>query len=230
MLHVKPILWVLASSVLVFVSVAAAVAAFNSQPVTFRVSASADTYLSASAPTEPQGSSATLWVAQSGSDGPKWTLLGFNLFGKLQPGDLIVDAKILLTTAAVQGDSWPAAVRSGRVLTSYSEANATWATAPMVVFDTSTTVVFSQPPGVGTQVSVDATKQLQRWHSYGGPSNYGTVLVMDPAVANAGVGFASRENADLAGPVLVVSYKPSPHGIYGYAIELANAAPVVRIR
>jgi len=98
----------------------------------------------------------------------------------------------------------------------------------MLVFDTSTTVVFSQPPGVGSQVSVDVTKQIHRWHSYGGPSNYGTVLVMDPAVSNAGVGFASRESTSATGPILEVSYKPNPHGIYGYAIEPMGAVPVLR--
>lgn len=226
--HLKPILWVLVSLALVCVSATAAVTAFNSTPVTFRVPASADTYLSASAPSQSFGSAATLWVSQSSSGGAKWSLLRFDLFGKLRPGDLVVNAKILLTTAAVQGDSWPAALRSGRATTGWSESNATWANAPMLVFDTSTTVVFSQPPGVGSQVSVDVTKQIHRWHSYGGPSNYGTVLVMDPAVSNAGVGFASRESTSATGPILEVSYKPNPHGIYGYAIEPMGAVPVLR--
>ncbi len=212
----KSVFWAILATGLVSASVFAAVQALNSSPITFQVLASADTYVCSDCPTGPHGAAPVLWVTNAPPSAVSWSLVAFNLFGKLKPGDLVVDAKITLTVTSVQGRSWPASIRTGRILTNWSETSTTWTTKPMVVFDTSTTTIL-QSPNAGERVQFDVTKQLSRWHSYGGPSNYGTALMMWENVTDAGVGFASRENPTQGPPTLTLTYQPGPSSIYSYA-------------
>lgn len=219
--------WALVAVSLAAVSLFGAVGAMNSEPRSFNAAASGDTYLSSYAPTTPQGTSTTLWVS-SGTN-VNWTLIAFDISGRLRPGDLVVGARIGLTVSEVIAPIPSAVLRTGRTLTAWQENTTTFDTAPLFAFDVSTSTSAGAAQGLsrGSTVWIDVTKQLSRWHSYGRSSNFGTVIMMGPGSGSGAIGFASRDNAQLTKPVLAVSFLPGPRSVYPYAVEPGAAAIAV---
>jgi len=211
--------WVLVVTSLVAVSVMGVVTALNSPPRTFSAGASGDTYVSSDAPTATHGTSTVIWVSRDAA-GEDRILIQFNIFGRLRPGDLVVQATMRLTVSDASAASWPVLSLTGRTLSLWQENLTTFSTAPIVSFDTQTSALIGaeRAPTPGTAVMIDVTKQMRRWHSYGGPSNFGTVVLMGPDVVNGAIGFASRDNAQFNKPVIDVTFQPSPRTIYGYVI------------
>jgi len=197
------------------------VTALNSQPVVFSVQASADTFLSTYYADEPQGSGNTLWVTNQ--DGQlNWTLLLFNVAGKMRPGDLVTEARVQLTVVAASGSGFPATIVTGRLLTSWNEQTATFETKPLMAFDTRTATLVKNPPAFGDTIWIDITKQLNRWHIFGGPSNFGTVMQISNDVNDVSIGFGSREDRtqETVVPRIQVKYTPGPKSLYGYGVDL----------
>ncbi len=196
-----------------------AVMGFNSPPRTFNAIASGDTYLSGFAPATNYGGAKINWVL-SGGGFENWTLIKFDISGQLRPGDLVVNAKMRLTIVDSNAASWPVVMITGRILTGWQESDTTFSTAPTFSFDasTATAVGISGAPSPGAIVSIDVTKQLHRWQSYGGPSNFGTLIKIRADAALASIGFASRENSEFGKPMLEVSFQPGPRTPYGYSV------------
>ncbi len=218
-------LFLLVAVSLVSISILSVVGALNSQPQVFFASATADTYISSSSPSKPFGASQVLWVSDS-PGGSNWTFIRFGLSGKLRPGDLVLQATITLTFAAATAPKWPVSVLSGRTISNWSEST-TFGDRTMVGFDTATSASTGPTaPVPGTTLAIDVSKQLHRWQSYGGPSNFGTAILPFHG-ENAALGFASRENLQLPPPVLEVHYQPGPKSIYGYGVSPA-LAPLAR--
>ncbi len=223
-------LWILVSAGLLAVSAFSIVNALNSQPRTFNAAASADTYLSSYAPTTSYGTSTVLWVSINKAY-VNWTLIQFSLTGRLRPGDLVVGATMKLTVSAASSSGWPASLMTARIKTAWNESTAMFATLPALSFDTntSTSIGANGVPYPGATVAIDVSKQLKRWQSYGGPSNFGTLLFFGPDAASVGIGFASRENAQLGQPVLQVTFQPGPPSLYGYGVGLRDVSVGARI-
>lgn len=219
---------------LVSVSALSVVAGLNSQPVVFSVQASADTTLSTFYADEPQGSSDTLWVSNANGQ-LNWTLLLFNVAGKMRPGDLVTDARVQLFVAAASGSGFPGTIVTGRLLTAWSEQTATFETKPLMAFDTRTATLVREMPQPGDAIWIDVTKQLNRWHIFGGPSSFGTVLMVSNDVVDMTVGFSSREDRgpDSGVPRIQVKYTPGPKSLYGYGVHvdlgLVELAAAVRL-
>jgi len=192
---------------------------------TFNASASGDTYLSSYAPSSTYGTAPVLRVSHAGGD-ENWTLIQFDITGKLRPGDLVVQARMRLTVSDANAPRWPVVVTTGRTLTVWQENATTFETTPLFSFDTSTATVVGTAgaPSRGTTVWIDLTKQMRRWHSYAGPSNFGTVLIMGPTGANGAIGFASRDNVNLEKPLIEVTFQPGPRSQYGYALGFVGVA------
>jgi len=197
---------------------------------TFNAPASGDTYLSSYAPSSTYGNAPVLQVSHVGGN-ENWTLIQFDIAGKLRPGDRVVQARMRLTVSDANAPSWPVVVTTGRTLTTWQENATTFETAPLFSFDTSTSTVVGAAgtPSRGTTVWIDLTKQMRRWHSYAGPSNFGTALMMGPTVASGAIGFASRDNVNLEKPLIEVTFQPGPRTPYGYALEFGFAT-VARAR
>lgn len=219
--------WILVAVSLAAVSLVNFAGALNSTPRTFVAADSGDTFLSSLAPSSPHGTASVLWV--SGGRYVNWTLVQFDLSGRLRPGDLVVRARIGLVVSDAKAASFPLVLTTGRALTAWAENKTTFRTAPLFSFDTSTATSVGSNQGVprGTTVWIDVSKQLKRWHSYGGPSNFGTVIMMGPNEAGATVGFASRENMELGKPVLEVTFQPGPRSVYPYLLGPAPGGTVV---
>ena len=223
--RVRPAIWIAVVASLVSVSALSVVTALNSEPKVFFVRASGDTTLSTFFADEPMGRDDTLWL--TAADGElNWSLVSFNLAGQLRPGDLIREARVQFHVVTSQGTAFPATIVTGRLLKSFSEASTTWDTKPLMGFDTRTATIVKAPPEPGAGIWIDVSKQLHRWHSYGGPSNFGTVLqlITDSALqlngtAGASLGLASRENVDYQMPRIQISYAPGPPSLYGYLVE-----------
>lgn len=215
--------WILVVVSLLAVSLLSAVGAFNSKPTTFIAAASGDTYLSSYAPSASHGTAPVLWASHDRYENE--TLLAFDISGKLRPGDLVVQARIRLTISDVAATRFPISLTTGRTLTNWQENTTTFNTAPLLAFDTSTSTALGTTQSVsrGDAVWIDVTRQLHRWHSYGGPSNFGTVLMMGSGSGDAALGFASRENTQLNQPVLEVTFQPGPRNIYSYTLGLPTA-------
>ncbi len=194
----------------------AAVQAVRQEPLAIQVSASADSYVSSVSPATSFGSAPVLSVARPTASSENWTLITFDLFGKLRPGDRVLEAKMTLVVTGTTGSGWPGSILTARTLNAWSEANTTWNNRSSLAFDTSVNLTFFVSPQVGQPITIDVTKQVARWHSYGGPSNYGTAILMAGGTAPVGVTFASREDPSGNGPVLQVKYSPSPRTVYGY--------------
>ena len=219
--------WILVAVSLVAVSLFGVVGAFNSTPRTFTAGASGDTYISSYAPLTTHGTAPVLWVSRDGYQ--NWTLLAFNIAGKLRPGDLVVQARMKLTVSDEKAAKLPVMLTTGRALTNWQENSTTFASPPLFAFDTGTTTAVgtTQKVARGDAVWIDVTKQVHRWHSYGGPSNFGTVIMMGPGNPNAALGFASRDNAQLNKPLLEVTFQPGPRAVYGYALGPATTGIAV---
>src|SRR5439155_9342635 len=217
--------WIAVGASLTTALTLGAVMGFNSPPRTFNVTASGDTYLSSFAPATNFGAANTLWVSSSGGL-ENWTLIKFDITGRLRLGDVVVSAKMRLTIVDSNAASWPVVLTTGRILTGWQESDTTFSTAPLFSFDTSTAtaVGVSGAPSPGAIVSIDVTKQLHRWQSYGGPSNFGTLIKIGPDAAVASIGFASRENSDFGKPLLEVTFQPGPRTPYGYSVGLASSS------
>jgi len=215
--------WIAVGASLTTALALGAVMGFNSPARTFDATASGDTYLSSFVPATNYGGAKMLWVS-SGGGFENWTLIKFDISGRLRPGDLVVNAKMRLTVVDSNAARWPVVITTGRTLTGWQESDTTFSTAPLFSFDTSTAtaVGVSGAPSPGTIVSVDVTKQLHRWQSYGGPSNFGTLIKIGPDVARGSIGFASRENSDFGSPMLEVTFQPGPRTPYGYSVGLAS--------
>jgi hypothetical protein len=200
-----------------------AVMGFGSSPRTFNATDSGDTYLSSFAPASNGGTATVVWVSSSGGF-QNWTLIQFDMSGKLRPGDLVVGARMRLTISDSFAERWPVVITTGRILTMWQENDTTFGTAPLFAFDTSTAtaVGLTGAPSRGAIVSIDVTKQLHRWHSYGGPSNFGTVINIGPESPSGAIGFASRENPQLDKPLLEVTFQPGPKTPYGYSLGFAS--------
>lgn len=220
--------WITVGASFTTVLALGAVMGLNSAPRTFDATASGDTYLSSFAPASNHGTATILWVSSDG-DFQNWTLIKFDISGLLRPGDLVVNAKMRLTVGDSNEARWPVVITTGRTLTAWQENGTTFSTAPLFAFDTSTAtaVGLSGAPSRGTIVWIDVTKQLHRWHSYGGPSNFGTVIKIGPDAGAGSIGFASRENPELNKPVLAVAFAPGPRTPYGYDVGSASIAAVV---
>ncbi len=203
---------------------------FNSTSRTFDATASGDTYLSGFAPANNYGAAKIIWVSSSGGF-ENWTLIKFDISGRLRPGDLVVNAKMHLTIVDSNAASWPVVMTTGRILTGWQESDTTFSTAPLFSFDTSTAtaVGVSGAPSPGAIVSIDVTKQLHRWQSYGGPSSFGTLIKIGAEAARASIGFASRENSESGTPTLEVTFQPGPRTPYGYSVSLGSS-PVAAAR
>jgi len=212
--------WVLVAVTLVTVSVMGAVTALQSPPLKFTASASGDTYLSSYAPETPDGTATVLWVSNGGGF-INWTLIQFNILGKLRPTDLVMQATMKLTVSDASAPTWPVVLTTGRTLKAWGENSTTFSSAPKLAFDTSTSTVIGTDgaPSPGDTLTIDVSKQLRRWQSYGGPSNFGTVLLFGPDIGEAAIGLASRENPQLGHPVLEVTFRPGPRTIYGDALD-----------
>jgi len=212
--------WIFVAVSVATVFAISVVPALNVASRTFDAQASGDTYLSSYAPSSPYGTAPVLRVSREGGN-ENWTLIQFDIVGRLRPGDVVVKATMRLTVSDANAPNWPVVVTTGRSLTAWQENVTTFATAPLFSFDTSTATVIGTggTPSRGTIVSIDVTKQLRRWHSYAGPSNFGTVLKMGPTVGNGAMGFVSRDNTDLQKPLIEVTFQPGPRTPYGYALE-----------
>lgn len=215
----RSLAWLLIALALASVSAFTVVTALNSEPRTFFVTVGADTTLSTFYADQPQGRSETLWV--SNADGQlNWTLIQFNLNGMLRPGDLIKQARVQFHVVTASGTDFPATIVTGRLLTGWSENSASFKTKPLMAFDTRTATLIKELPAPGAGIWIDVSKQLMRWHSYGGPSNFGTVLQFASDVDDASLGFASKENPDQGlQPRMQVQYTPGPPSLYGYVVE-----------
>jgi len=196
---------------------------FSSASRTFDAPASGDTYLSSFAPENNYGTGKVIWVSSNGGF-QNWTLIKFDISGRLRPGDVVVNARMHWTIINSNAASWPVVITTGRTLTDWQENDTTFRTAPLFSFDTSTAtaVGISGAPSPGAIVSIDITKQMHRWHSYGGPSNFGTLIKIGPDAARASIGFASRENSDFGKPMLEVTFQPGPGTQYGYRVGVAS--------
>ena len=216
--------WILVAASVATVFAIGVVPALQSTSKTFNAPASGDTYLSSYASSSTYGTAPVLWVSRGGGH-ENWTLIQFDIAGKLRPGDLVVQARMRLAVSDANAPSWPVVVTTGRSLTAWQENATTFGTAPHLSVDTSTESVVGTggTPSRGTTVWIDVTKQLRRWHSYAGPSNFGTVLMMGPTVVNGAVGFASRDNVNLEKPLIEVTFQPGPR-TYGYALEFGFVA------
>jgi len=206
--------WVMVALSLIAVS-GFALLASSGDPTTFKVSASGDAYVSTANPAAVYGKDADVWVSKVGSV-ENWGYLSFDLASKLPAGAAVVRARIRLLVDQSYG-AFPAQTVTGRLLADFNEATVTYNTAPAASFDTSTNTVFDKRPMLGFTVFVDVTKQLQTWRGSGQRTLFGLVLTMDSGTANAGIAFASRENALLDGPVLQIFTVPP--GQYGYSIS-----------
>jgi len=205
--------WVIVALSLITVS-GYALLSSSGDPTTFKVSAAGDAYVSTANPTAAYGKDADVWVSKVGSV-ENWGYLSFDVASKLPPGVVVVRARIKLLVDQSYG-AFPVQTVTGRLLADFNESTLTYNTAPAAAFDTSTKTLFDRRPMLGFTVFVDVTKQLQAWLSSGQRTLLGLVLTMDPATANAGIAFASRENTNLEGPVLQVFTLPP--GQYGYNI------------
>jgi len=206
--------WVMVAVSLITVS-GFALLTSSGDPTTFKVSSVGDTYVSTANPTAAYGKDTDVWVSKVGSV-ENWGYLSFDIASKLPAGVVIVKARIKLLVDQSYG-AFPAQTVMGRLLADFSEATVTYNTAPAASFDVSTKTVFDKRPMLGFTVFVDVTKQLMTWRDSGQRTLFGLVLTMDPATANAGIAFASRENTNLEGPVLQVFTLPP--GQYGYSIS-----------
>ncbi|OGS47700.1 MAG: hypothetical protein A3K66_03000 [Euryarchaeota archaeon RBG_16_67_27] len=207
-------------SSLFLVAIASTATSLNSETRTFTVEGYADAFISTYT-SEPQGTQPLLYVTRDNGQ-VNWSLLLFNIVGRLKPGDLVAEARIRLATGAASETGWPAVLVTGRILTSWDESKVTLKTKPLITYDTRTMTYIEKRPDVEKPIWVDVTKQLHRWHSYGGPSNFGTVLSFASDNDDVSIAFASRENLQYKGPQLQVFFKPGIKSIYGYAID-ANA-------
>ncbi|MGQ0797179.1 MAG: DNRLRE domain-containing protein [Methanobacteriota archaeon] len=214
----RTVAWVFVALALVSVSAFSVVTALNSPPRTFFARVAGDTTLSTFNADDPQGRETTLTVSRSGGE-LNWSLIQFNLNGQLRPGDLIKEARVQFHVVSASGADFPATIVTGRLLTSWSENTASFETKPLMAFDTRTATLVRELPEPGAGIWIDVSKQLMRWHSYGGPSNFGTVLQIASDVDDATLSFASKENAQYTGPRMQVQYSPGPPSLYGYVLE-----------
>lgn len=211
------VVWLLVALSLFSLALYSVVASFNSPPQTFDSAAVADTYLSSYFAGGAFGGSTAL-VVSDGQGYANWTLVLFGIAGRLRPSDRVVEAHIELVVIQSSQAGWPSDLATGRTLTPWNESTVSFAAKPIFAFDTSTLTSLSKNPGSGTVVTIDVTKQLSRWHSYEGPSNFGTVLKWSQNAGAVSLAFASRENTASAGPKLVVKFMPGPTTIYGYGV------------
>jgi len=215
---VRPAIWVTVVVGLVSVSAFSLVTALNSEPQVFSVVANADTFVSTFEPDVAQGKDHTMWITRA--DGQlNWSLISFNLGGRMRPGDLVSESRIQLFLVATEGTSYPATIVTGRLLAPFSETTTTFDVKTPMGFDTRTATVVKGDRPAGDAVWIDVSKQLNRWHSYGGPSNFGTVMQLASDVNDASIGLASRENTQYDPPRIQVKYNPGPQSLYGYLVE-----------
>jgi len=221
--------WVIVVLCLAFVSAFATFAASTSASTSFKVFPAADTYVASTSPNTAYGDAMTLWVSKSG-DSQSWALISFNAASKLRPTDILVGARIKLIVDQGSG-TFPAVLTAGQVLQGFSESTTTYNTRPATSFLVSSIVFFDKRPGPDKSVTIDVTKQLMAWDAGGRAGNFGIVLAMDPATRDAGIAFASRENADLRAPFLQIFTVPPGQTPYGYVLgPIENFAMQISVR
>lgn len=210
--------WVIVA--LSFVTVSAFVMLASSDtPTTLRMGALADTSVSSTSPSTNYGGAPVIWVSRS-SAGESLGLMAFDPASKLEPGDIIVSARVKLIVNASTG-TFPAVMTTTRLLATFSETTVTYSTKP-AASDPSTSFSFDRRPGPGKTIFINVTAQLMAWRSSGQKTYFGLQLSMVSSTVNAGVAFASHENAYMEGPVLQIFTVPPGQNPYGYVIWMGG--------
>ena len=220
--------WILVALGLVGISALSVVTALNSEPRSISANVYGDTYISTYDPLAAHGSEGKLMVTRANNQA-NWTLILFNLVGMLRPGDLVVDGRVRLATESASPTGWPATLVTGRLLTNWDENKVTFKTKPLITYDIRTATFVDKRPDYNKPIWIDVTKQLSRWHTYGGPSNFGTVISFASDADGVSLAFGSKESTNgLKTPELQVKYKPGNQSIYGYGVlpEMIEAATI----